>query len=140
MNRKKPEFEWPEYKTEKERIRAYSNKFKNTTISEAFSDVYKIRLNPGYELVGNETPKELNIGDEVFARIIHVDKNITHLNIFSTIFFWFCKMFCSKHRENAASWHFLVLLVFDIVTPCFQISDDSFEICLVRTFFIKPIS
>lgn len=75
MNRKKPEFEWPEYKTEKERIRAYSNKFKNTTISEAFSDVYKIRLKPGYELVGNETPKELNIGDEVFARIIHIDKN-----------------------------------------------------------------
>lgn len=75
MSRKKPEFEWPEYKTEKERIRAYSNKFKNSTISEAFSDVYKIHLKPEYKGIGNETPKELNIGDEVFARIIHVDKN-----------------------------------------------------------------
>lgn len=75
MKEKNKSFEWPEYRTERERIRAYSNKFKNSTIAEAFSGVYKFPITDATKCTGNDTPKELNIGDEVFARIIHIDKN-----------------------------------------------------------------
>lgn len=75
MKEKNKPFEWPEYKTERERIRAYSNKFKNSTIAEAFSGVYKFPITDTMKCTGNDTPKELNIGDEVLARITHIDKN-----------------------------------------------------------------
>lgn len=71
--KKTEEFVWPEYRTDRERIKAYSNKFKNKTIGEAFSDVYKLNL-PHADSY-NDTPHELQVGDMVYARITNIEKN-----------------------------------------------------------------
>lgn len=37
-------FEWPQFKTERERIKFYSQKYKNTSLTEAFNEVYNAEL------------------------------------------------------------------------------------------------
>ena len=39
-----PEFEWPEYNSDSERIKAYSKKFKNMSIAESFAAVYETEI------------------------------------------------------------------------------------------------
>lgn len=68
------EFAWSEFHNDRDRIRAYSNQFKNKSIVEAFQSVYNIDLNDVSEKA-NETPHEYRIGDLIKTRLASVSKN-----------------------------------------------------------------
>lgn len=67
-------FEWPEFRTDKERIRAYSNRYKNMGIVESFATHYGINFGDISERA-NQTPQDLRIGDIINTKIISIDKN-----------------------------------------------------------------
>ena len=46
----KTKFEWPEFNKDRDRIRAYSQRFKDTTIAEAFEQAYHFKLKKNYDL------------------------------------------------------------------------------------------
>lgn len=71
---KKPEMEWPKFAREKDRIRYYSNLYRNASIKEAFEDAYNLSIGEVSEIV-NDTPQELRIGDVVKANILSISKN-----------------------------------------------------------------
>lgn len=66
-------FEWPEFKSDMDRIKIYSNRYKDTSIAEAFEDVYGVKLtkNEEAELV----PQTHKVGDLIKVRINHISKN-----------------------------------------------------------------
>lgn len=73
---KKTNFEWPEFNRDRDRISAYSSKFQNKSIVEAFAEVYGLNLkNVNADAPENIPPMELAIGDFVRARIINISKN-----------------------------------------------------------------
>lgn len=72
---KKIEFEWPEFKKDRDRIRAYTFKYRNQSIADAFSEVYGLDLKQ-QDLSTEVVPcAELSVGDYVNARIISISKN-----------------------------------------------------------------
>lgn len=68
------DFEWPEFNTDGKRIKAYSQRYKDMTIAEAFNSRYNLNLTNVSETT-NEVPRELNIGDIISARILSIDKS-----------------------------------------------------------------
>ena len=75
INKSNPDsFIWPEFNDDKERIKAYSKKYKNMTIAEAFADVYGVKLDGVKESV-NDVPKDLVKGDILHLNVINVAKN-----------------------------------------------------------------
>jgi ribosomal protein S1 len=68
------DFEWPEFNTDSKRIRAYSKRYKDMTIAEAFNACYDMGLTNVSERT-NEVPQELQLGDVITARITSIDKN-----------------------------------------------------------------
>lgn len=73
---KKTNFEWPKFNRDRDRINAYSTKFQNKSIVEAFSEVYGLKLkNIDANAPENIPPMELAIGDFVRARIMNISKN-----------------------------------------------------------------
>lgn len=81
LNRSVPgnEFDWSQfqYASESERIKAYSHKYKDASIVDAFNDVYGLKGKN--VLVSDETiestPREYNIGDVFDVRISSISKN-----------------------------------------------------------------
>lgn len=70
-------FVWPEYKSDRERIKAVSQKTKNMTIVEAFEHTMGIKVNvkdQDRDIV-NAVPTELHVGDELNLRISSIAKN-----------------------------------------------------------------
>jgi ribosomal protein S1 len=67
-------FEWPEFATDKARIRAYSQRFKNKSVLEAFQDVYGVDLS-GVSEKANELPREYKVGDKIKTRLANVAKD-----------------------------------------------------------------
>jgi ribosomal protein S1 len=67
------QFEWPEFKSDRDRIKTYSKRYKNVSIADAFEDVY------GIKLVKNEeaefVPQTYKVGDLIKVRINHISKN-----------------------------------------------------------------
>lgn len=75
INKNNPDnFIWPEFNDDRERIKAYSKKYKNMSIAEAFADVYGIKLEGVKESV-NDVPKSLSVGDVLNLEILNVSKN-----------------------------------------------------------------
>ena len=73
----KTKFEWPEFNKDRDRIRAYSQRFKDATIAEAFEQAYHFKLKKNYdeESLINCPPGESRVGDIVKARILSIEKN-----------------------------------------------------------------
>lgn len=67
-------FVWPEFSSDSERIKAYSKRYKNMTIVEAFEHAYGITIGQVKEVV-NDTPAEIKVGDELSLNILSVTKN-----------------------------------------------------------------
>lgn len=68
-------FVWPEFNTDKQRIKAYSKRFKDMTIAEAFAANYDgITLNKVSENV-NFVPTETKVGDSIYLNILSISKN-----------------------------------------------------------------
>ena len=68
------QFEWPEFADEKIRIKVYSNRFANKSVTEAFQEVYGIDLTGASEKA-NETPREYRVGDIISTRLDNVAKD-----------------------------------------------------------------
>lgn len=68
------EFIWPEFNDDKDRIKAYSKRYKNMSIAEAFADVYGVKLEGVKESV-NDVPKNLVKGDVISLGILNIAKN-----------------------------------------------------------------
>lgn len=69
------EFIWPEFKSDRERIRAYSERYRNCSITEAFEDCYGVKLQDLVSEEVNIIPKELKVGNIFKAKILSIDKN-----------------------------------------------------------------
>ena len=70
-------FEWPEYNSDSKRIKAYSKKFKDMSIAEAFSNRYNLDL-PNDIMTNtmiNDVPCELSVGSIINVKILSVSKN-----------------------------------------------------------------
>lgn len=67
-------FTWPEYKTEKERIRMNTAKYAGDTIVEAFEKEYKLPIQIDSDSIVNNVPNELKIGDVINVDILNVSK------------------------------------------------------------------
>lgn len=64
-----PEFIWPEFTSERERIKTLTKRYERLDINEAFNDYYKLSL-------ANQvtaTPIELNIGDTINVKVRSVE-------------------------------------------------------------------
>lgn len=68
------QFQWPEFENDKVRIRNYSNRFKNKSISEAFAEIYGIDLS-GVSEKANNTPHEYKVGDIIKTKLSNVSKD-----------------------------------------------------------------
>lgn len=74
-----PGWDWPAFKSDRERIKYYSQKCKNEQLSvaEMFNSVYNLNLT-GELLTSpyvNDVPYELSVGDLITTKILSVSKN-----------------------------------------------------------------
>ena len=67
-------FQWPEFASDSERIKIYSARFKNKSVTEAFQEVYGVDLTGASEKA-NETPREYKVGDIIKTRLDNVAKD-----------------------------------------------------------------
>ena len=67
-------FVWPEYKTERERIKAYSRKYRNDSIADAFAKHYNVDVSNMPEMV-NFVPQELRVGSMFTTKILSIEKD-----------------------------------------------------------------
>ena len=69
------DFEWPKFKTDKERIRYMSNRYKDVSIVEAFESEYGFKSTVSLENPVNNTPQELHVGQIIPMKISSISKN-----------------------------------------------------------------
>lgn len=69
------DYEWPKFKTDRERIRYMSNRYKNVSIVEAFENEYGFKSAVSFENPVNNTPQELRVGQIVPMNILSITKN-----------------------------------------------------------------
>lgn len=74
VNKSEEAFVWPEFNSESERIKAYSKRYKDMTIAEAFEHAYGVQIGQVKE-VSNTVPGELKIGDELSLKVLSITKN-----------------------------------------------------------------
>lgn len=63
------QFEWPQYKNDRERIKLWSERFTNSSISEAFSEIYGITVDSVND-IANILPQEVSLGDDIKLSIL----------------------------------------------------------------------
>lgn len=81
MTKKEREaFVWPEFNSDKERIKAYSKRYKDLSIAEAFEQTYNIKFENVKESV-NFTPGEIKVGDELMLNILSISKNHVEFDV-----------------------------------------------------------
>jgi ribosomal protein S1 len=73
-------FVWPEFNSDAERIKAYSKRYKNMSIVEAFEHAYGITIGQVKEVV-NDTPSELKVGDEIMLNVLSITKNHVEFDV-----------------------------------------------------------
>ena len=59
------DYEWPKFKTDRERIRFMSNYYKDMSIVEAFENGYNFKSKVNSDNIVNLTPQELHVGQIV---------------------------------------------------------------------------
>jgi ribosomal protein S1 len=76
MSKKNPQeaFVWPEFSSDSKRIKAYSKRYKELSIVEAFEKAYDMSIGKVKSLV-NDVPSEIKVGDELMFRIQSITKN-----------------------------------------------------------------
>ena len=74
INQSQEAFVWPEFNSEKDRIKAYSKKYKNMSIVEAFEHAYNMSL-ANTNTTANEIPVELKVGDVLKFNITSITKD-----------------------------------------------------------------
>ena len=67
-------FVWPEFSSDSKRIKAYSQRYKNCSITEAFEKAYNIQVGKVNQIV-NDVPSEVRVGQELMFRIQSISKN-----------------------------------------------------------------
>ena len=67
------DFEWPEFDSDRERIKIYSQKYRKVPITKAFEECYNLDLG-SCEEIANYIPKELSVGDVIKTRILAINK------------------------------------------------------------------
>jgi ribosomal protein S1 len=67
-------FVWPEFSSDSKRIKAYSQRYKNCSITEAFEKAYNIPVGNVNQIV-NDVPSEVRVGQELMFRIQSISKN-----------------------------------------------------------------
>lgn len=77
FKRNEEKFEWPEYSSESQRIKANTVASKNLTITEAFAKILGIEINVDKDLQikVDSVPPELKVGDEIDMTIKNISKN-----------------------------------------------------------------
>lgn len=73
-------FVWPEFNSDSERIKAYTKRYKNMSIVEAFEHAYGITIGHVKE-VANDTPGEIKVGDELSLNILSITKNHVEFDV-----------------------------------------------------------
>ena len=68
------EFVWPEFNSDSKRIKAYTQRYKNLSIVEAFEACYNMKLEVKDERV-NMVPRELSVGDIISTNILSISKD-----------------------------------------------------------------
>ena len=66
-------FVWPEFNSDSKRIKAYSQRYKNMTLTEAFAAAYNHPVPVVSEIV-NVIPKELSVGDIIKLNVLSISK------------------------------------------------------------------
>lgn len=69
------DYEWPKFKTDRERIRFMSNYYKDMSIVEAFENGYNFKSKVNSDNIVNLTPQELHVGQIVPMKISSITKN-----------------------------------------------------------------
>lgn len=69
------DYEWPVFKTDKERIKHFSKQYKDVSIVEAFEMGSGVKSNVSKENPVNQTPQELHVGQVVPMNITSISKN-----------------------------------------------------------------
>lgn len=69
------DYEWPKFKTDRERIKFMSNHYKNVSIVEAFENEYNFKSKVDVNNIVNDTPQELHVGQIVPMKISSISKN-----------------------------------------------------------------
>lgn len=67
-------FVWPEFNSDSKRIKAYSKRYKDLSISDAFAEAYNMSIGQVKPIV-NEVPAIMKVGDELKFRILSISKN-----------------------------------------------------------------
>lgn len=67
-------FDWPEFNTDRKRIKAYSKRYSDITISEAFAQHYNLNLKGVSDLV-NYVPQHPKVGDLITTKILSINKD-----------------------------------------------------------------
>ena len=99
-----PEFEWPEYNSDSERIKAYSKRFENMSIAESFAAVYGAEIDKN--IINSEEYKAaeycnthpINIGDIIEVTVESISKRDTLVSYHNSK-----QNFVLK--QNIASWN-----------------------------------
>lgn len=68
------DFVWPEFNSDSKRIKAYTQRYKNLSIVEAFEQYYGVKIENVNENV-NLIPKELAVGDIISTKILSISKD-----------------------------------------------------------------
>lgn len=68
------DFCWPEFNSEIQRVKLFSEKYKNALITEAFEDAYKIALED-FDETANIVRGEIKIGDVLPLKVLSITKN-----------------------------------------------------------------
>lgn len=66
-------FVWPEFNSDSARIKAYSQRYKNMTLTEAFATAYNHPV-PVVSEIANVVPNELNVGDIIKLNVLSISK------------------------------------------------------------------
>lgn len=69
------DYEWPRFKTDRERIRYMSKHYKDVSVVEAFENEYGFKSTVSLENPVNSTPQELRVGQVVPMKISSITKN-----------------------------------------------------------------
>ena len=78
MEQKK--FEWPEFNSDKDRIKHNTQAYSQLSIADAFNSAYKLKIKPTE--ISDEVPRDLRVGDIIKVFIRDVQKN--HVEFDST--------------------------------------------------------
>jgi len=123
-----PNFEWPAFKNDRERIKYNTEKYKNFSIVEAFNDGLKLTLSIENEV---PTPVSLKLGDEFDVKIKSISKSGVTFENLSAKELVVCKNNLNKYKNISPDIYNLTLtarvvdvnkhqVTVDVIQPMFD--------------------